>query len=158
MTRLNFLIVSVLTTLIIACAPVDYSQKAVFPEANSDTALIYFYRTPGLIGSTYRFNVSENNQVVGAMAQDSYFYLFTDAGKHHYSVDDRNIEKGASVQLTVEAGKTYYIKVDVDYQVLGGKPVFSQVSEAEAMKLLPSRKYVVPRKVDRSTYNVHAEQ
>ncbi len=51
---------------------VDYSQEAIFPEAKSDKALIYFYRTPGFIGSTYRFNVNEGENVVGAMVQDSY--------------------------------------------------------------------------------------
>ena len=140
------------------CAPVDYSHKAVFPESKADSALIYFYRTPGFIGSTYRFNVYENKNVVGAMAQDSYFYLFTDAGQHIYSVDDRNEEQGAFIKLNVEAGKTYYVKVDVKYQVLGGLPVFTIVDESEAMKLLPGRKYVVPAKVDSSTYNVHAGQ
>ena len=141
-----------------ACAPVDYSQKKVYPESRADSALIYFYRTPGLIGSTYRFNVYENKKIVGAMAQDSYFYLFVDSGKHSFSVDDRNTEKGASVSLTVENGKTYYVKVDVEYQVLGGLPVFTIVDESEAMTLLPTRKYVVPAKIDSSTYNVHAEQ
>ena len=141
-----------------ACAPVDYSHKKVYPEARPDSALIYFYRTPGFIGSTYRFNVYENKKVVGAMAQDSYFYLFVDSGKHTFSVDDRNEEQGASVSLTVENGKTYYVKVDVEYQVLGGLPVFTIVDEAEAMTLLPTRKYVVPKKIDSTTFNVHAEQ
>ncbi len=151
---------TILTVLLIlsACASVDYSQEKVLPEAKSDQALIYFYRTPGFIGSTYRFQVSEGKQVVGAMAQDSYFYVFATPGKHTYTVDDRNEEQGSSITLDVRAGKTYYVRVDVEYEVLGGKPIFTEVSKEEAMKLLPSRKYVVPAKVNPSTYNVHAEQ
>ncbi|MCU7940132.1 MAG: DUF2846 domain-containing protein [gamma proteobacterium symbiont of Bathyaustriella thionipta] len=141
-----------------ACAPVDYSQEAVFPETKPDQALIYFYRTPGFIGSTYRFNLFENKQVVGAMAQNSYFYLFTSNGEHTYSVGDRNLEKAESITLTVQAGQTYYVKVDIEYEVMGGKPVFTLVDKVQAMKLLPSRVYVVPSKKDPSNYNVHAEQ
>lgn len=143
--------------LLSACASVDYSQKKIFPEVQNDKALIYFYRTPGFVGSTYRFKVSEDKTVVGAMAQDSYFYVFTEPGQHSYSVNDRNIEQGSSITLEVQAGKTYYIKVDVEYEVIGGKPVFTEVSKAEAMKLLPSRKYVVPAKDNSSTYNVYAQ-
>ena len=151
---------AILTVVLVlsACASVDYSQKKVFPEAKPDQALIYFYRTPGFIGSTYRFQVSEGKQVVGAMAQDSYFYVFAAPGKHTYIVDDRNEEQGSSITLDVQAGKTYYVRVDVEYEVLGGKPVFTEVSRAEAMKLLPGRKYVVPAKVNPSTYNVYADQ
>lgn len=144
-----------LVLFITACAPVDYSQQAVFPEADADKALIYFYRTPGLIGSTYRFNVSEKQQIVGAMAQDSYFYLWTDNGEHTYSVDDGNEQYGSVIKLNVQAGKTYYIKVDVKF---GGRPVFTEVDESEAMKLLHSRKYVVPAKTDASSYNIHLQQ
>jgi len=149
--------------LLSACASVDYSQKAVFPEASADKALIYFYRTPGFIGSTYRFNViepsrTEKNKKVGAMAQDSYFYLFANAGEHTYSVDDRNKEQGSFITINVQAGKTYYIRVDVEYELVGGKPVFTEVSKSEAMQVLPTRKYVVPAKVNSATFNVHAEQ
>lgn len=154
---LNLFLALFFISLISACASVDYSHKAVFPQAQPDQALIYFYRTPGFIGSTYRFNVIENNQVVGAMAQNSYFYLFAEAGEHSYSVGDRNANPASLITMNLQAGKTYYVKVDVEYQVVGGKPVFSEVDESEAMKLLPSRVYVVPAKVDLSTFNVHAE-
>lgn len=143
--------------LLSACASVDYSQPAVFPEARPDQALIYFYRTPGFIGSTYRFNLSENQNVVGAMAQDSYFYLFTTPGEHTYKLTDNNLEKGESITMTVQAGQTYYVKVDVEFEVMGGKPIFTPVDKAQAMELLPSRVYVVPAKKDSSDYNVHAE-
>lgn len=154
----HIFVITLLFLSLSACAPVDYSQPAVFPEARSDQALIYFYRTPGFIGSTYRFNLSENKKVIGAMAQNSYFYLFTNAGEHTYSVGDRNLEKGESITMTVQAGQTYYVKVDVEYAVMGGKPVFSVVDKTEAMTLLPSRVYVVPSKRGSSNYNVHAGQ
>ncbi len=140
-----------------ACASVDYSQQKVFPQVRNDQALVYFYRTPGFIGSTYRFKVSEGKQVVGAMAQDSYFYVFATPGKHTYVVDDRHAEQGSSITLDVKAGKTYYVRVDVQYELLGGKPVFTQVSEQEAKQLLPGRKYVLPAKTKPYTYNVYAQ-
>ncbi|MCK5661989.1 MAG: DUF2846 domain-containing protein [Thiotrichaceae bacterium] len=144
--------------LLSACAPVDYSQEAVYPEARPDQALVYFYRTPGFIGSTYRFNLSEKKQIVGAMAQDSYFYLFTSPGEHVFSVNDGNPEQAASISMTLQAGQTYYVRVDIEYEVFGGKPVFTVVNKADAMTLLPSRVYVVPSKRGASNYNVHAEQ
>lgn len=153
------LFVSLIVFLLLsACASVDYSQKAIFPEVAPDKALIYFYRTPGFIGSTYRFNVSENKHRVGAMAQDSYFYLFTNAGEHTYSVDEQGAKQGELLKLNVEAGKTYYIRVDVAYAVIGGRPIFTEVNESEAMKLLPSRKYVLPGKNNPSSFNIHADQ
>lgn len=156
--RMKLFISTVLFIFLSGCASVDYSQKAVFPEAQADQALIYFYRTSGFIGSTYRFNVSDGNNVVGAMAQDSYFYLFTDPGEHIYSPEDQYQEKSNFIKMNVQAGKVYYVKVDYEYQVLGGKPIFTLVDKSEAMTLLHSRKYVVPSKRSSSMYNVHAEQ
>ena len=156
--QINFFIVTLLFLFLTACASVDYSQQAVFPEAKADQALIYFYRTSGFVGSTYNFNVSEGDKVVGAMAQDSYFYLFTDSGEHTYSVNDQYEEQASFIKMNVQAGKVYYVKADINYQVFGGKVVFSPVEKAEALKLLSSRKYVVPSKSSSSTYNVHAEQ
>jgi len=156
-TQINLFIITLLFLFLTACASVDYSQQAEFPEAKPDQALIYFYRTPGFIGSTYRFNIFEEDNLVGAMAQDSYFYLFTSAGEHTYSVNDQYKEQGSFIKMEVQAGKVYYVKVDVEYQVFGGKPIFTSVDHVEASKLLSSRKYVVPTKVNASTYNVHAE-
>ncbi|WP_198264736.1 DUF2846 domain-containing protein [sulfur-oxidizing endosymbiont of Gigantopelta aegis] len=155
---IRLIIITALLSILSACASVDYSQKKVFPEAKADQALIYFYRTPGFIGSTYRFNVSEGDNVVGAMAQDSYFYLFTEAGEHTYQVADQYEQQGSSIKMTVEAGKTYYVRVDVEYKALGGSPIFTEVKASEAKKLLASRKYVVPAKNRSATYNVHTEQ
>ncbi len=155
--QINFFIIILLFLFLTACASVDYSQEAIFPEARPDQALIYFYRTPGFIGSTYRFNVSEGDKVVGAMAQDSYFYLFTDSGEHTYSVNDQYEQQGSFIKINVQAGKVYYVRVDIDYQLLGGEAVFTPVEQAEALQLLPSRKYVVPIQSDSSTYNIHAE-
>ncbi len=157
MKKLSVIIISSLIVFISACASVDYSHKAVFPEAKPDQALIYFYRTSGFIGSTYRFNVSEGDQLVGAMAQDSYFYLFTEAGEHTYGISAQYEQEGSSISMNVQAGKVYYVRVDVNYQVLGGEAVFTEVEQAEAMALLPSRKYVVPLERASSYYNVHAE-
>lgn len=157
MNNINSFFVITLLLLLSACASVDYSQEAVFPEAKSDQALIYFYRTPGFIGSTYRFNLSENKQVVGAMAQNSYFYLFTSAGEHTYRTNEVHLEQGQSITMNVQAGRIYYVKVDVEYEVMGGKPVFTLVDKAEAMTLLPGRVYVVPSKRGSSDYNVFAE-
>ena len=92
------------------------------------------------------------------MAQDSYFYLFTPPGEHVFSVNDGNPERDASITMTLQAGQTYYVRVDIEYEVFGGKPVFTVVNKAEAMRLLPSRVYVVPSKTGSSNYNVHAEQ
>ncbi len=156
--KMSLFIPTVLFLLLSACASVDYSQKAVFPEAKADQALIYFYRTPGFAGSTYRFNVTEGTNVVGAMAQDSYFYLFTGAGEHTYSTEDQYKEKGSFIKVNVQAGKVYYVKVDYKYQVLGGEPIYTLVDQSEAMTLLHTRKYVVPSKRSASSLNVHAEQ
>ena len=54
--QINLFSITLLFLFLTACASVDYSQEAIFPEARPDQALIYFYRTPGFIGSTYRFN------------------------------------------------------------------------------------------------------
>lgn len=157
MKTIYTLVTMVLFSLLSACASVDYSHEAVFPEARSDAALIYFYRTPGFVGSTYRFNLSEDKQIVGAMAQNSYFYLFTSAGEHTYFTNAAYLEKGESFSINVEQGQVYYVKVDVEYEVMGGKPVFTLVDKTEAMQLLPSRVYVVPSETNSKNYNVHAE-
>lgn len=148
------------------CASVDYSHEAVFPEARADKALVYFYRTPGLIGSTYRFNVHERqsaklqaaeNELIGVMAQNSYFFRFVNAGQYTWFMDDKSTDQVPSITMQVEAGKIYYIKVDIEYRVIGGNPIFTQVNKEEALTLLPSRVYVVPGKNNSENYNVFAE-
>ena len=156
----------VIMFLLSGCASVDYSQKGTFPKAQVDKALVYFYRTPGFIGSTYRFNVLQsdseklklqNNELVGVMAQNSYFYRFVNAGKYTWFMDDESTDQVPSIVMNVEAGKIYYVKVDIEYRVIGGNPVFTQVSKEEAMTILPSRVYVVPGKNNSENYNVFAE-
>jgi hypothetical protein len=169
----SFVMILFLIGVLSGCASVDYSQKGGFPEAKPDQALVYFYRTPGFVGSTYRFDVFDNNKRIGAMAQNSYFYIFTKAGDHRFYVQDQAIELSANneplaknapttndraILISLQQGKIYYIKVDIAYELMGGRPVFTQVDKAEAMKLLPSRVYVVPVKNASMNYNVHAEQ
>ncbi len=151
------ILASLLAVFLTACASVDYSHKAEFPQAKSDQALIYFYRTPGFIGSTYRFDVSEGDRVVGAMAQDSYFYLFTSAGEHTYGVYDQYEQQGSEIMMNVQEGKVYYVRVDVNYQAFGGEAVFTLVEREQAMTLLPSRKYVLPLVGTSSNDNIPTE-
>ena len=120
------------------CASVTKQATNQYPEAQPDKGLVYFYREKKLMGAMISYNIKENEQIIGAIANGTYFYVFADPGAHSYTA---STESDSSRTLQVEAGKTYYVECSVEMGVLAGRPALKIASEAEAKSVLPGLKY-----------------
>jgi len=122
------------------CASVSKQATNVFPEPKPDKALVYFYREGKFVGSMISYNIRHNEQIIGALANGTYFYYEVDPGTHTFTA---NTEAKSSRTLTVEAGKTYYISGRVEVGVLAGRPALSIADAQEAKSVLPTLKYAI---------------
>jgi hypothetical protein len=99
---------------------------------------VYVYREKKIMGMAVSYNVKENGQVIGAIANGTYFFVFADPGKHTYTA---STESDSARTLDVEGGKTYYLEAGVEMGVFAGRPALKIASEAEAKSVLPTLTY-----------------
>ena len=128
------------TLLFSGCASVSKQATNQFPEPKPDKALIYFYREAKMVGAMISYNIRHNEQIIGALANGTYFYYEVEPGTHTFIA---NTEAKSSRTLTVEAGKTYYVAGRVEMGVLAGRPALSIENEQEAKSVLPTLKYAI---------------
>jgi len=127
-----------LVAMLTGCASVSRQTTNVFPEPNPDKGLVYFFREKKFKGMSISYNVKENGQVVGALANGTYFFVFADPGKHSYTA---STEASSTRSLDIEAGKTYYIEAGVEMGLFTGRPSLKIASDVEAKSVLPNLTY-----------------
>ena len=127
-----------------ACGPpekaVDYIEKTdetqhpgPQPQPDPGKALVYVMR-PTMIGMLYQTKLAVDGNWKGVNKGDSYFYFQLDPGPHAFCSVAENV---SIVQLTVEAGKTYYLQQHVKIGVMMPRNEISVMPENEAQKKLP---------------------
>lgn len=120
------------------CASVTKQAANSFPAPRPDQGLVYFYREKKLSGIMVSYNIKEDQKIVGAVANGTYFYLFADPGKHTYTA---TTEAEASRTLEIEPGKTYYIACGVELGIFVPRTSLSITHEAEAKSVLSTLTY-----------------
>jgi hypothetical protein len=140
MSLKTFLTIGILavSTLFTGCASVKKQATNLYPTPPDDKGLVYFYRESKFVGGAVSYNIRENDQIVGAIANGTYFFLFPTPGEHTYSAAT---EAASARTLTVEAGKTYYIECGVEMGLFAGRPSLKIVAEAEGKSVIPSLRY-----------------
>jgi uncharacterized protein DUF2846 len=138
-TRIALTIVG-LAPFLGGCASVSRQTTNVYPDPKPDKGLVYFYRENKLLGMAISYNVREGDQVIGALAHGTYFFIFADPGKHTYSA---TTEATSSRTIDVVAGKTYYIEAAVEMGVFAGHPALKIANEDEAKSVLPTCTYAI---------------
>jgi hypothetical protein len=96
-----------LVAIISGCASVTKQAQNVFPEPQADKGLVYFYREPKFIGGAISYNIrdKQTNQVIGAIANGTYFFYFATPGQHIFVA---STEADSARAIQVEGGKIYY--------------------------------------------------
>ena len=113
---------------IFSFAPVAVMPAQV-PQADPDKGLVVFYRVKNFKGGAVRFNVHHSQGVVGTLTNGSFLYTYVEPGQHTFWSE---VISQDSVTLTVEAGKTYYVRGETKVGVYVGRPRLVAVSESQA--------------------------
>jgi hypothetical protein len=127
----------------LACGPSNEKYRLVrhkdkpLPEASPGKAVVYVLRGLATGFGMYRGGVrlGVDGKWVGMTERRSYFYFAADPGLLKLCLDARKTE----MFLTVEAGKTYYVMMEVG-PVSGVRRLLA-ISEDEAKKRLPRYHY-----------------
>ena len=103
------------------------------PEAPADKALIYVMRTT-ILGFAIHSKLAVDGKWVGVNRGKTYFFFTLDPGEHYFCSEAENQDYLA---LTVEAGKTYYLKQRVEPGVWKARTDLAIIDEEKAKKELP---------------------
>ena len=97
--------------LVAACSN-RASTFVAAPEAGGDDAVVYLYRPAASANFMMSPRVVIDEQAQFAIANGDYRYVYLDRGDHVVSLSatDR-YQAGAPLALSVEAGKSYYLRV-----------------------------------------------
>ena len=105
------------------------SLAAEVPQADSDKALVVFYRVKSFKGGAIRFNVQYPEGTIGTLGNGTYLYKQLEPGQYQFW---SQVISQDSITLNVEAGKTYYVKGEAQIGVYAGRPKFTQVPGSQA--------------------------
>lgn len=101
------------------------------PQTKDDQGLIIFYRMNSFKGKAIRFNINHAEGAIGQLLSGTYIYKYLEPGQHDFW--SQAISQDL-ITVTVEAGKTYYLKGEVQMGILAGRPKFTQMSESNALE------------------------
>jgi len=98
-----------------------------------EKATVYVIRN-SIVGSLIRMVVECNGMKIGSTKAKQYLYTLLDPGA--YTFVSTTPENKASLDITLEAGKTYYIKQKVKMGIVVARTGLELMNEADAKKAL----------------------
>lgn len=167
-TFLRFGIVSIVVTLFSGCAFNKPSETVFLPQtlSGSDKAMVYFYRPPGeMFGydRTYFLNVNQSRVV--ELLHGGYFPYETSPGKLTLlsdvnpsvrkwlpcifpllcivvAIEAATMPEAAKLDVAVEAGKTYYVRMHPETNLNSFSPHLSLVTKEVGEKEIADCKLI----------------
>ena len=116
--------------LLSSCASVQREaapSQADRPERGK--GLVIFYRERHFTGGGVSYKVLDNGTRIGGLPNGAYFVYQATPGVHKFTA---STEVTDEKPLTVEAGKTYYVRGEVQMGVFVGRPHLIIVDRQEA--------------------------
>jgi hypothetical protein len=117
--------------LICANLSINPAISAELPRLEAGKGLVVFYRLGKFGGGAIRFNLNHAEGFMGQLLNDTWLYKSVEPGEHTFW---SQVISQDSITISVEAGKTYYVKGVVKMGLVAGRPTFTQVSEQEGLK------------------------
>jgi hypothetical protein len=108
------------------------------PEPSPGKAIVYVIKGFGKIGREGAYRLGVNGKWVGANTKNTYYYFESEPGLLKLCVEG-SWKKGMQF-LTVEPGESYYLYLNVGFQV--SNEGISQLSEEEGKKLVQKYQYI----------------
>jgi hypothetical protein len=110
----------------VSMMPAEDDKRAKTFEVAGSKANIYLYRHE-TFGAAIKMPVSLNGRMAGDTASKTYFLWEVDPGTYDIS---SHTENTATLKLTVEAGKNYFVWQEVKMGLLMARSELKQVDEA----------------------------
>ena len=124
-----------------ACATVQRQAAPATPDRpKPGKALVYFYREKKLAGWGVGYNVRDGETRIGGLPNGSYFVYDATPGSHTFSAAT---EARAERTLKIEAGKSYYIRGEIEMGMFVGRPYLTIVDPQEGAAAIKGLKRVV---------------
>ena len=127
----RLLILALTAILLTSCASVQREaapSQADRPE--SGKAMVIFYRERHFVGGGVSYKVFDNGTRIGGLPNGAYFVYQAKPGAHKFTA---STESTSEHVLTLEAGKTYYIRGEVHMGVMVGRPELVIADSKEAV-------------------------
>lgn len=110
-------------------AKTDKTERPL-PAQPADKALIFVVRT-AMIGYKIHSKLAVDGKWMGVNRGGTHFYFTLEPGEHFFCSESENQDYLA---LTVEAGKTYYLKQQVEMGVFKARTNLTVLNEEEGKK------------------------
>lgn len=139
--KLRKIVLAGMSTLLVAgCAtgPQYKDVAASIPTLAADHGRVYFFRSESFGGAMIQPEIKLNEQVVGRSVSGGFFYVDEPPGS--YTVSTKT-EVTRSVDFTLHAGETKYVRTSISMGVLVGHITPSLDDPETAPKEIESLKY-----------------
>jgi len=127
----RLLILAFAGSLLCSCASV---QREAAPSQSDrperGKALVIFYRERHFVGGGVSYKVFDNGGRIGGLPNGAYFVYQATPGAHKFTA---STESTAEHVLSLEAGKTYYIRGEVHMGVMVVRPELVIADSKEAV-------------------------
>jgi hypothetical protein len=156
MKNYGMVLLSALIILLTGCssAPTlksSYDNNAKFFSAPANRALIFIYRngSEGISETMLpsQVTVSVNGMTLGQTADKTFFRLNVKPGNYAISSLSENV---AMLNLTVEAGKIYYVQQEISRWMLSSKSSLQLVDDAKGRASVFESKIIASNVADRN--------
>ncbi len=102
---------------------------ATIPEAQPDKGLVVFYRLSKFSGKAINFSVDHADGPIGTLRSGTVLHKYFEPGPQTFY---SQVISRASLTVNVEAGKTYFLRVDSKMGLVVARPKFILIPESKA--------------------------
>src|SRR5690349_10710079 len=114
------IVIALLCCIFASCATVQKENAPSTPDRpKAGEGLVIFYREKKLQGWAVSYNVRDGDKAIGGLPNGSYFAYHVTPGPHTFAASTESTSKRT---IDVQAGKTYYIRGELEMGMWVGRP------------------------------------
>ena len=128
--KLSILFISLVLLFSGFSSPVFSADLSV---VKPDKGLIIFYRVKKMKGSAIRVEINDSAKgSSGSLSNGTKIQKDLEPGDHTFTVRSPSIDGQDSITISVEVGKTYFVRGEILWGWPAGRPKFVRVTDSEA--------------------------
>lgn len=139
--RAAFVVLFAACVMLAGCAssgPKFDEVRAAIPGIEAGKARIFFYRDASIVGAAMQPNIYLNSEIVGSSQPGGFFFVDRPPGKFEISV---TTEVENTIEFTVAAGQTAYVRTSISLGVLVGRAQAQRVEPDQALREIADLHY-----------------